>query len=131
MVILTKAQEKRLKRMLIIYFGNDLKNHKELVYVLRHFLANELTYQKKEILERIEKILKTKKEKLKEFELVRIKDESGVSGTGSVAWGVEFPDGICVLRWKTAGGSTEVYDNIESVKKIHGQCNLDCLVRYC
>jgi hypothetical protein len=39
---------------------------------------------------------------------------------GCVADGVVFPDGVSVLRWRTAGGSTAVYDSMESVELIHG-----------
>ena len=56
----------------------------------------------------------------KRFWLIRTEDISGVSGTGVVADGVSFPDGISVLRWRTAGGSTAVYDSMESLEKIHG-----------
>ena len=38
-------------------------------------------------------------EKLRRFELVRTADESGVSGTGVVAVGVEFPDGAVAMQW--------------------------------
>lgn len=57
---------------------------------------------------------------IKVFHLARLKDVSGVSGLGIVAEGVTFSDGVSVLRWLTAGGSTAVYDSIESVKRIHG-----------
>lgn len=61
-----------------------------------------------------------KEKKMKKFWLKRIEDESGISGTGIVAEGIIFTDGVAVLRWLTAGGSTAVYDDIESVKRIHG-----------
>jgi len=54
------------------------------------------------------------------FQLVRAEDVSGVSGTGVVADGVVFPDGVTVLRWRTAGGSTAVYGSVEDVERIHG-----------
>lgn len=38
-------------------------------------------------------------ELLRRFELVRTEDASGISGTGVVAVGVEFPDGAVVLQW--------------------------------
>jgi hypothetical protein len=57
---------------------------------------------------------------IRTFRLVRSEDVSGVSGTGAVAWGAVFPDGVAVLRWKTAGGSTAVYDSVEDVERIHG-----------
>jgi len=37
--------------------------------------------------------------RLKRFRLVRTEDESGVSGTGVVAVGVEFPSGYCEMEW--------------------------------
>lgn len=56
------------------------------------------------------------------FVLQRITDVSGVSGTGIVAYGAEFPDGCVALRW--AGGnptSVVFHDNgIASVQAIHG-----------
>jgi hypothetical protein len=54
------------------------------------------------------------------FYLRRLKDESGVSGTGIVAVGVIFPNGRCVLSWLTEHTSTAVYDDIHQLTKIHG-----------
>lgn len=56
------------------------------------------------------------------FRLERSKDISGVSGTGTVAHGVEFHDGVIVMRWCTPGlpHSTNTYDNIKAVQRIHG-----------
>lgn len=54
------------------------------------------------------------------FELHRTADVSGVSGTGHVADGVLFPDGNCVVRWRSAHRSTIVYDSIADVIAIHG-----------
>jgi hypothetical protein len=54
------------------------------------------------------------------FWLMRTEDISQVSGTGCVADGIVFPGGVSVLRWRTAGGSTAVYDNIENLERIHG-----------
>ena len=56
------------------------------------------------------------------FVLQRTTDVSGVSGTGTVAHGVEFPDGCVALRW-VGGNPTSVvfHDNgIASVEAIHG-----------
>jgi len=39
--------------------------------------------------------------------LTRTDDVTGLSGTGMVAWLVEFPDGPCVVRWCV---SSNVYD---------------------
>lgn len=57
---------------------------------------------------------------MRTFELHRFKDESGVSGTGQVAEGIEFGDGTCALRWKTEYKSTALYENAETLEKIHG-----------
>jgi hypothetical protein len=54
------------------------------------------------------------------FHLVRDIDETGISGVGNVAEGVEFSDGTCVLRWLTASSSTAVYKDILDVRLIHG-----------
>lgn len=54
------------------------------------------------------------------FYLNRVIDDSGVSGTGVVAWGVMFPDGVCALRWNTKTASTAIYFSLEDLVKIHG-----------
>ena len=55
------------------------------------------------------------------FVLVRGEDVSGVSGTGTVADGVEFPDLTVARRWRGTTSSTVIYDGgIGAVEKIHG-----------
>lgn len=54
------------------------------------------------------------------FRLIRTADVSGTSGTGHVADGVQFQDGTCVLRWRTAQSSTAVYASHEALMAIHG-----------
>ncbi len=54
------------------------------------------------------------------FDLVRLEDVTGVSGTGVVAWGCVFPDGRAVLRWATQRASSALYDSLEDVEEIHG-----------
>jgi hypothetical protein len=54
------------------------------------------------------------------FTLNRLKDISGVSGTGIVAEGVEFSNGTCVLNWLTLRGSIAIYKTIEDLTAIHG-----------
>lgn len=56
------------------------------------------------------------------FELVRTEDVSGVSGTGVVALGVQFPDGTVVVRWNTGvqPASTVNHIDIDAVVAIHG-----------
>jgi len=46
------------------------------------------------------------------FTLHRQDDETGVSGTGVVAWGVRWPDGSASLRWF---GKTASFINYEGV----------------
>jgi len=86
---------------------------------LKSFISTLLSKQKQEIREMIEfeesKIITSKR-----FWLVRTEDISNVSGIGIVADGIVFPDGVAVLRWRTAGGSTGIYDSLESLEKIHG-----------
>lgn len=57
---------------------------------------------------------------MKRFQLVRHHDVSGVSGTGVVADGVKFVDGVCVIRWRGLRKSTVVWDRIEDAMAIHG-----------
>jgi len=54
------------------------------------------------------------------FRLNRVVDETGVSGTGIVAEGIEFSSGKCALAWRTDFQSVAVYDSIADVKAIHG-----------
>ena len=54
------------------------------------------------------------------FHLNRIVDETGVSGTGHVAEGVEFPNGKCVMSWLSDISSIAIYDSAEDLIKIHG-----------
>jgi hypothetical protein len=57
---------------------------------------------------------------MRQFELWRSVDESGVSGTGKVAHGVEFEDNQCVMFWLTATASLGIYKDAELLIKIHG-----------
>lgn len=57
---------------------------------------------------------------MRRFQLVRDEDLTGVSGTGIVVDGVEFPDGTCAYRWRGERRTTVVADCIEDVELIHG-----------
>lgn len=57
---------------------------------------------------------------MKLFELVRLEDATGISGTGVVAQGVQFDSGKCVMQWLTKINSTAVYDSIQDLEAIHG-----------
>ena len=54
------------------------------------------------------------------FELYRRVDETGVSGVGVVAHGVQFVDGLVVLRWLGDLVSTSIYKDIDTTMAIHG-----------
>jgi len=68
------------------------------------------------------------------FSLRRDEDHSGVSGTGDVAWGVEFPDGTAVLRWHADSNGmphcTSLWDSLEDIQKIHGHAGATRVVFY-
>jgi hypothetical protein len=57
---------------------------------------------------------------MRRFVLDRSEDLSGVSGTGEVARGVVFSDGMAVMRWDGECRSLGVYKDIEDVECIHG-----------
>ena len=54
------------------------------------------------------------------FWLDRLDDESGVSGTGLVLWGVQFSDGQVVVQWDTEFRSVGIYKDIQDFTRIHG-----------
>jgi len=54
------------------------------------------------------------------FDLIRLSDEGGVSGTGHVAEGAVFADGTAVMRWLTEKRSTATYDSARDLLAIHG-----------
>jgi hypothetical protein len=57
---------------------------------------------------------------VRRFRLQRDVDVSGISGTGVVADGVVFPDGVAVVRWRGERQSTVVWPSIDDVEAIHG-----------
>ena len=54
------------------------------------------------------------------FFLRRKEDESGVSGVGRVALGIQMPSGRVLLEWLTATSSEAFYNSIEECIAIHG-----------
>lgn len=54
------------------------------------------------------------------FTLQRDEDVTGVSGTGSVAHGIQFPDGTVALRWNTGTASTVLWNSIDDAVHVHG-----------
>jgi len=57
---------------------------------------------------------------MRRFNLVRLEDETGISGTGLITEGVEFSDGTCIMRWLTDTSSIAYYASAEDVIAIHG-----------
>lgn len=58
---------------------------------------------------------------MKTFTLERDIDVSGISGTGTVAEGIQFSTGKVVIHWiSNDHHSTVVWDSIDSVIAIHG-----------
>lgn len=60
------------------------------------------------------------KVKCRRFYLMRKEDISGVSGTGMVAEGVEFQNGMCALSFSSAYPHANVYANLRAVREVHG-----------
>lgn len=57
---------------------------------------------------------------MRRFHLLRTTDVTGVSGTGVVAHGCQFPDGTTVIRWNGQHPSTVVWARIEDALHVHG-----------
>lgn len=57
---------------------------------------------------------------LRRFRLIRIEDESGVSGVGIVAEGIQFSDGSCVIKLLTATSSIGIYHSVIEMIHVHG-----------
>lgn len=66
---------------------------------------------------------------MRRFHLVRDVDVTGLSGTGTVAEGVEFTDGTTVVRWFDVEGAhydrgvratTVLFPNVRAVEALHG-----------
>jgi hypothetical protein len=57
---------------------------------------------------------------MRRFVLNRLEDDTGVSGTGFIAEGVEFGDGTAALRWRTEHTSTAIYSSMTDLVAIHG-----------
>lgn len=58
---------------------------------------------------------------MKRFLLQRLEDETGISGEGIIAEGVQFTNGTIVLVWLTEIHSiAAIYESIEIMDQIHG-----------
>lgn len=58
--------------------------------------------------------------KVRTFEFQRDRDVSGVSGTGVVAEGAVFDDGVTVVHWRGEHRSTVVWPSPEAAIAVHG-----------
>jgi len=63
------------------------------------------------------------------FIVDRRKDQSGISGIGVIAEGVEFTDGTAVMRWITETVTTSFFENMGDLRKIHGHRG-ETVIRY-
>ncbi len=57
---------------------------------------------------------------MRRFFLDRKEDETGVSGAGIVAYGVQWLNGEMVLHWPSRGGTTAFYKSADQLIDIHG-----------
>ncbi len=57
---------------------------------------------------------------MRRFFLVRDIDESGCSGTGLVAQGLEFDSGRAVMEWLVPPCSINIFDSVEELVSVHG-----------
>lgn len=57
---------------------------------------------------------------MRRFQLHRDQDETGVSGTGIVAEGVEFTSGMVAMTWLSPHRCVNVYESIKTVEQLHG-----------
>lgn len=64
------------------------------------------------------------------FALYRWRDTSGVSGTGTVAWGTVYPNGKVSLAWCGDRPSINIYESLADVEAIHGH-NGDTSILMC
>jgi hypothetical protein len=62
------------------------------------------------------------------FHLLRLDDVSGVSGTGRVAEGVVFSNGLVAVAWLSDHPSVAVYPSVAAVEAIHGHGGRTVLV---
>lgn len=67
---------------------------------------------------------------MRRFYLLRHEDESGTSGVGIVADGIEFPNGVSVLCWRGVKSSIAIYNTAVELIDIHGHGGKTELVWY-
>jgi len=58
--------------------------------------------------------------RMRRFILIRIKDATGVAGTGVVAEGTVFTDGLSVIHWLREPYAMGIYQTLNDVIAVHG-----------
>ena len=91
----------------------DLTNGKALVRKSR-----ERNRRGKNLANKI--ISKSDTSRMRRFIMIRNKDASGVSGTGVVAEGTVFTDGLSVIHWLREPYAIGVYPTLNDVISVHG-----------
>jgi L-alanine-DL-glutamate epimerase-like enolase superfamily enzyme len=92
-----------------------------------YFLNNPIKSETPKLTVRESNPIKTSD--MRRFVMERIEDETGMSGTGVIAEGVEFTNGQCCLMWMTTMHSIGLYPNIRQLIAIHGH-NGRTVIRY-
>ncbi len=59
---------------------------------------------------------------MRRFFLIRDIDESGCSGTGVVAQGMQFDSGRAVMEWLVPPCSLNIFASVEELISVHGHC---------
>lgn len=54
------------------------------------------------------------------FVFLRDQDDTGISGTGLVVMGVQYPDGRCHYRWMTDHRTDQAADSLDTLHRVHG-----------
>ena len=57
---------------------------------------------------------------MRRFRFNRVEDETGLSGTGHVAYGVVFNNGLCALTWNSMHRCVNVYTSYAEMMAVHG-----------
>jgi hypothetical protein len=65
------------------------------------------------------KVSERRKSKLRHFHLQRVVDETGMSGTGRVAEGVQLPNGVAAMWWLVPEYGVSIYKSVKELHRIH------------
>lgn len=59
------------------------------------------------------------KDRIRTFHVIRSEDETGVSGTGRIMEGIEFPSGRVVVEWQAPYQTLGIYSSFAEFSQIH------------